>query len=563
MTDDDGAALIAENDALRRAFSEQSALVDAMRAVNVSLEGRNAALESALVGHANEIELLRRKLFGPRSERGGTSELQLALGNLLAGEAALKQQLDALVRQAETDRAAAAPAAPSDKPARKPSTGRRNLSTSTLPKVVVEITDPQLAARGELAGFDDSYQLIHDNAAWKVLVRRTAKYKLPVAGGAPGATTVLGVLAPKSLFPKSLLHTSAIAWLAVEKFALGVPHYRLEQHLADVGVPLDRGTMGRYMEDLGSTLGATVVRAMLDDARATCQVLATDATGAAIQPVARDGSPRRSCDKGHFFAIVADRDHILFEYTKEHSSAVVARLFAGFTGFLQTDASSVYDILEHPPPSADEAPVVLVGCWAHARRYFFEAAVCKYPLGVEGLVRIRALYRAERALAKLAPEERQRERLVHVGPLVDDFFAWVRRTKATEPGRTLASKALGYAANQEAELRRFLLDGRLPLDNTRSERALRKIVIGRKNWLFYGSDLHATAAAAIFSIIASCRLHALDPGRYLDEVMRVLPYWPRERHVELAPKYWLATRATLDSAQLDKPVAAITVPPSA
>jgi transposase len=81
--------------------------------------------------------------------------------------------------------------------------------------------------------------------------------------------------------------------------------------------------------------------------------------------------------------------------------------------------------------------------------------------------------------------------------------------------------------------------------------------------MFYGSDTHAEAAAAIFSIIATCRLHRLDPWNYLDEVLRVLPYWPKERHLELAPKFWTATRAKLDAAELNAPVGVITVPPVA
>ncbi|MEJ7734400.1 MAG: transposase [Polyangiaceae bacterium] len=143
---------------------------------------------------------------------------------------------------------------------------------------------------------------------------------------------------------------------------------------------------------------------------------------------------------------------------------------------------------------------------------------------------------------------------------VDAFFAWVDEARAITTGRNLATKALGYAHNQEAELRRVFLDGRLPLDNNRSERALRKIVVGRKNWLFYGSDLHADAAAALFSLIASCRMHRVEPERYLEEVIRVLPYWPRDRYLELSPKHWNATRARLDPAELNVPAGDITVP---
>jgi hypothetical protein len=269
---------------------------------------------------------------------------------------------------------------------------------------------------------------------------------------------------------------------------------------------------------------------------------------------------KQVCKKGHFFTIVADCDHVLYEFTSSHSSEFVRELFKGFKGLLQTDASSVYDILERGPPNAADETLTLVGCWAHCRRYFFDAAVCKYKVGLEGLHRIRALYAADNQLRDLPPRDRKERRLRDVAPLIDDFFAWVAAAKRSEPGRTLATKALGYATNQEQELRRILLDGRLPLDNTRSERALRKIVVGRKNWLFYGSEIHAESAAAIFSVIASCRLHRIDPLDYLCDVLRVLPFWPSDRYIELSPLRWTATRARLDSRELEAPAGTITVP---
>ena len=187
--------------------------------------------------------------------------------------------------------------------------------------------------------------------------------------------------------------------------------------------------------------------------------------------------------------------------------------------------------------------------------------MCRYPVGLQGLLRIRALYAADRAGRRVPRGERAAFTDAHLRPIMDDFFSWVRAARGTTDGRNLATKALGYATNQERELRRVLDDPDLPLDNTRAERALRKIVVGRKNWLFYGSDAHAEAAAAIFSILASCRLHRLDPFSYLDEVLRVLPYWPRERHLELSPRHWLATRARLDADSLALPLSGFEVPP--
>jgi hypothetical protein len=179
---------------------------------------------------------------------------------------------------------------------------------------------------------------------------------------------------------------------------------------------------------------------------------------------------------------------------------------------------------------------------------------------VQGLLRIRAIYAADDAFRKLPPAKRKIARDAHLRPLMTSFFEWVKTARHATQGRSLATKALGYAFNQENELLRVLDDGRLPLDNTRSERSLRKVVVGRKNWMFYGSDTHAESAAAIFSLIASCRLHRIDPEQYLDEILRVLPYWPPTRYLELAPKFWLATRAKLRADELAAPLCSLTVP---
>ncbi len=116
-------------------------------------------------------------------------------------------------------------------------------------------------------------------------------------------------------------------------------------------------------------------------------------------------------------------------------------------------------------------------------------------------------------------------------------------------------KALGYMVHMWPGLVLFLDDPRIPLDSTRIDRALRTIVVGRKNWLFYGSDVHAQSAAAMLSILASCRLHKLEPWKYLDEVLRLLPSWPSDRYIELAPKNWATTRTLtrLDSVRAEAP----------
>ena len=528
----------------------------AKAAERAEMAAKVAALEDSLTDLAHENALLKRRLFGSKTERGRTSELQLALGDLLATEAKLQADLDDAMDTAEGAAPKPEPAAGSGKP--RPH-GRRNLFASKLLHVPVEIRDAALEAQGaRLIRFEDAAQLAFRRGGFFIVVKRVAQYEIVHAG----AATVVPAPPPETLFPKALLHTSTVAHLLTSKFALGVPHYRLERDLLDQGMRLDRGLMSRYVEHAGNTLGATVVAAMWRDAIANGQMISTDATGAAIQPTKAKDGKSLACKKGHFFTAVVDADAVLFAYVERHTSAAVQALFGDFRGLLQADASAVYDILARGrPPDTDEG-VELVGCLAHCRRGFFEAALCRHPAGVQGLMRIRAMYAVDAAGRRVPRAERTAFRATHLRPLMDEFFSWAAAARAVTPGRNLATKALGYALNQETKLRRVLVDGNIPLDNTRAERALRTIVVGRKNWLFYGTDTHAEAAAAIFSVIATCRLHALDPFAYFDEVLRVLPYWPHDRYLELAPQHWLATRARLDPLELERPLSLITVPAS-
>ena len=511
------------------------------------------SLQETIVNLTHENELLKRRLFGNKTERSHTSELQLTLGDLLNEEKQLQKQLDAAVADACGEGGGDDKGAEKAKPKPK---GRRDLELSGLPQVRVDILDEELEKTGKRIGFEIARELMFRRGGWSVLVKRIAKYEVESTYG----KSVVGVPTPQRLFRRGLLHTSAVAHLITHKFSLGTPHYRLEQHLSDQCVAIDRSMMCRYAEEGGSALGATVVHAMWKDALQNAGIISTDATGALIQPEKGDKGQRQACKKGHFFTAVVDADAVLFAYAEKHTQAFVKDLFGNFKGYLQSDASNVYDILDRGPPEDTDEGATLVGCWAHCRRYFFEAAICKYAVGIQGLMRIRALYAADAAFRKIPPAKRKRLRQKHLAPLMVSFFEWVDAARSLATGRNLATKALGYAKNQKEELLRVLEDGRLPLDNTRSERSLRKIVVGRKAWMFYGSDTHAESAAALFSIIASCRLHKLDPEQYLDEIFRVLPFWPKDRHLELAPKNWSATRAKLRTDELESPLAGFTIP---
>ena len=161
------------------------------------------------------------------------------------------------------------------------------------------------------------------------------------------------------------------------------------------------------------------------------------------------------------------------------------------------------------------------------------------------------------------PSKIKKLRHQHLRPLVEELldFAQAEYEKVKNQRGSLRS-ALGYTVRQADAMRAFLDDGRLRLDNNPSEGQLRKVVRIRDASLFAGSDDHAESAGHILSLIASAKLHGLDPERYLRDIIRVLPFWPRERFLELAPKYWAQTRACLDPAELEREVGTTAVPDS-
>jgi transposase len=524
-----------------------------------------------------QFELLRRRIFLAKAERVDATQLELEF-------ASTKQKLDALAAKlgAEAESGAAGDGAgprPAGKPPARPKTkpkGRRNLADADhLPERRIEIRDAELASKGTFIGWETSYKLgFQRPEAVRVVIAR-AKYRTPIDESAPRALpedatvleqdgarfTILTAPLPRLLVRRGLCAPSMLARVIVQKFRFGLPYFRQEEQLTADGIELDRGTMARSVEDVGASLGP-IVLACADDARRHAFCLSTDATGVAIRPEPLPDERRQPCKKGHFFVVLADKKHVFFEYQPKHTSAAVCDMFRGFSGYIQADAHAIYDALfrGEAVDDASDAPIE-VACWSHARRRFWEAAVSGFPVGREGLLRIRKLYDLDQAWDDLPPSARHQKRQTILKPFVDEFFAWVRvQNDLTSQERGLVNKALGYAVRQELALRRFLDDGRLRMDNNRSENALRIVATGRKAWLFFGSDDHAEAAANLYSLIASSKLHGLDPERYLAEVIRVMPYWPRDRYLELAPAYWARTRARLDQAELLAELGHVTVP---
>src|SRR5262249_20603827 len=224
-----------------------------------------------------------------------------------------------------------------------------------------------------------------------------------------------------------------------------------------------------------------------------------------------------------------------------------------YTGFLQADAYTGYDAL------FTKGGVVEVGCWAHARRKFFEAQKTEpegalYALGV-----IRQLYTVEKeAAAQAAKQElsraesevlRLRLRQEQAVPLLQSFGEWLDRQAAAMLPKSPLGEAVGYARNQWAALQRYTTGGFLEIDNNAAERALRAVAIGRKNYLFFGSDVGGDTAAVLYTFTQTCQALGVEPWRYLRDVLGRLPSYPPEQLTELLPDGWAQAQRAAAAAE--------------
>ncbi len=545
------AALAAE----RSARAAEQAALSAARELVTKLTAERDLLKASHERLRLELELLRRRIFVAKAERVDTAQLELEFAATLAA-------LDQLGGGPPVRPAAEAVARSKPK-------GRRDLRDLKLPVERIELFDvifEKLVAEGkaERFGFEESRKVAWKRGGARLLVQARAKYRtVDAAGDSMIETTPM----PPELFPRSLAAPSLLAHVVAEKFCDGLPLNRIEDRMAREGFPLDRGTMSRWVEDAGATVGATVVHAAREEAWATAFCIATDATGIAVQPEPHPEKKRQPCHHGHYFVQIADREHVFFEYVRKENSITLVEMFAGFSGYIQADAKAVYDVLfrppEHPPDDGEADVRTEVGCWSHTRRKFWEATCTKSVSAREGLGRIGYIFALEDAWRTDPPEVILRMRRQHLRPHLEDFFRWAEAEYQTvRDQRGLLRSALGYALRQKDALMRVLDDGRLILENNRSERELRRIAVGRKGWLFVGSDQHGEAAGHLFSLVASARLHKLDPEAYLRDLFRVLAHWPEDRYLELAPKYWARTRARLDPRQLAAELGDLDVPPA-
>lgn len=229
---------------------------------------------------------------------------------------------------------------------------------------------------------------------------------------------------------------------------------------------------------------------------------------------------------------------IVYDDTADRSRAGPLAFLRDFRGYLQADAYAGSDALYAT------GRVVEVACWAHARRYFFDAKASDPARALPALGFIQQLYAVERELKGADAETRRARRLEQAGPVLTRFRQWLDAQADVVLPKSPTGEAIGYARAQWTALTRYGEHGALAIDNNVSERALRKVVTGRANWTFCGSDAGGARAAILYSVVATCKAHGLDPWAYLRDVLERIPTHPNPRRAELLPRHWKPAQST-------------------
>jgi hypothetical protein len=264
-----------------------------------------------------------------------------------------------------------------------------------------------------------------------------------------------------------------------------------------------------------------------------------------------------------FWLYRGDRDHPyhVFDFTVNRKRDGPQTFLADYHGYLHADAFSGYDALYLPGPRAGAEPIVEVACNAHARRKFYEARNTDVVRAHQALAYYRQLYELERAATENHFDDSQRRQMRQdlAVPILEKFHAWLEAEQVAVLPKSPMAEAIGYARNNWRALIRYTEAGFLAIDNNVAEREMKRIAIGRKNWLFVGSEQGGRTAAMLFSFTSTCHRLGIDPWAYLQDVLTRLPTTPPEQLPALFPDCWQAARrpnATADPGPSAPPASA-------
>jgi transposase len=395
----------------------------------------------------------------------------------------------------------------------------------------------------EPIGREISEQLDYEPATLKVIEHVRLKYGCRVCEQSADERGPQIVTADKTLSPieKGLAAPGLLAHVIVGKYSDSLPLHRMEKILERHGIDIARSTMADWMRQSADAL-QPLVDVMMHEVRAS-KVIHTDDTPVNVQD--RDRSSMRI---GRFWVYLGDADHpqTVFTYTPDRSRAGPMAFLKNWGNdrprFLQADAFGGYDGIYAGQAGG---AVTEVACWAHARRKFFDAQNSDPHRSVRAMAFIRLLYDVEDQAKTLSSAERATLRQTHALPRLNEFKAYLESLQPRRGGSVLPKSPLGqaitYALNQWQALCVYTTDGDLAIDNNAAENALRRVALGRKNWLFCGSDRGGHTAAVLFTLLATCRRHDVNPFVYLRDVLTRIASHPHRRLADLLPNRWTST----------------------
>jgi len=486
-------------------LQQQAAETTRLSAALKLAEAKNQALTL-------ELAHLRRLRFGVKSE------------------ALTSEQRDLFQETLETDIAACEAEAEQAVPEAKPRAKRERAGRQPLPEHLPRIEhrhEPESCTCGQCGrdlvkiGEDISEQLDVEPARFFVHRHIRPQY------ACRACETITAAPIPPAIIDGGLAAPGLLAWVAIGKYADHLPLYRIEQIAARQEVILSRSTLAEWMGRVGVAL--TPLADRLAERLKQSPILHADETPVAQLDPGAGKTKRATLWAYHSNHLAAGPPIVVFDYQASRSGSHASDFLAGWQGHLMVDDYAGYKALFR-------SGVTELACLAHARRKFFDLyAANQSAIAQEALERIGKLYAIEQAGREMDAEVRRALRHREAKPVLEALFVWLYATRKGVADGSANAKAIDYSLKRWAALIRYADSGDLPIDNNAVENAIRPIAIGKKNWLFAGSERAGKRAAAIQSLIGTARLNGLDPAAWLRETLEKLPAWPNSRIDELLP----------------------------
>lgn len=442
------------------------------------------------------------------------------------------EQLEFSLEELEANAAAAAPlkalaTEPAPRPTRKPLPDHLPREPHVHEPSTGACNCPECGGKLRVLGEDSSEMLEYVPEHWKVIKHVRPKYSCSAC------QKIVQAAAPSRPIERSYAGPGLLAHMLVSKFCDHLPYYRQSQIYARDGVELDRSTLAEW-GGAASTLLDPLLGALEDYVMAAHKLHADDTP----IPVLAPGTGKTK--SGRLWAYLRDDQPagstdppaVLFRYSPDRKGERPREHLKHFRGTLQADAYGGFNGLY----DREHEPLIEAACWAHARRKYFEIYdSTASPIALEALERIAALYEIEDEIRGRPPDERRAVRQARAAPLLRDLYAWLRGTVRKVSKKSDIASAIGYTLSLWTALTRYAEDGSIEIDNNPVERALRAVALGRKNFLFAGSDAGGERAAAFYSLIGTAKLCGQDPEAYLRYVFEHIAEHPINKISELLP----------------------------